>query len=322
MRICVYGAGAVGGSLAVRLHDAGSEVSLVARGAHAEAIRTSGLTLVAGETHSVARIRCVGDPDELPPQDVVVVAVKATQLGAIAKPLSRMLAARTHVMFAMNGVPWWFGAGVPASLVERLDPGAGMRNAVALEQIIGAVIYSSNEVVAPGVIRNYTPQRNRVLVGRPNGRNDPLVEALAGTFRSAGYDAQATSRIREEIWTKMLIVASASPVAALTGAPLSDLASDPGAFSVMSALMHEGASIGCHLGFAMPDDLDARLAFYRDKPVRPSLLQDFEARREPELDSGILAFCDIAAEAGVDVPVMRSVAALLRMKARAIATPP
>jgi 2-dehydropantoate 2-reductase len=321
MRICVFGAGAVGGSIAVRLHLAGAEISVVARGAHGQAIRASGLTLDSAGERVVVRVRCVDDPRDLAAHDVVIVAVKGTHLPGIAPSFAAMVQPATRVVFAMNGVPWWFGDGaaitLPDPLLERLDPGAHLRRALNSEQIVGAVVYSSNEVIAPGVIRNSTP-RNRIVLGKPGGHSDPVVHALAGLLQRGGYDAICTPAIRQELWIKMLIVVGASPVAALTGCSLQQLVNDDAAFALMTTLMREGTALGRRLGFAIPDDIDARLAYYRDKPARPSMLQDFEAGRAPELDNGILAFCAIAAAAGVAVPVMDAIATLVRMKAHTI----
>jgi 2-dehydropantoate 2-reductase len=322
LKICVYGAGAVGGSLAARLQRVGAGVSVIARGAHGAAIRRSGLTLIAGDDRVVVRVKCVEVPGELEAQDVVVVAVKSTQLPAIATTLGSLLTPATRVVFAMNGIPWWFGDGLavalPDALVAALDPDARLRRAIDLDRIIGAVVYSSNEVVAPGVILNSTPDRNRMILGKPDGGNDAVLDAMVDLLSHAGYDATATPSIRQALWTKMLIVVGASPVAALTGAALDQLVADESSLALMTALMQEGDAIGRRLGFVTPDDIGRRLAFYRDQPVRPSLLQDFEAGREPELDGGILAFAAIAAAAGVRVPVMDLVATLVRMKAVAM----
>jgi ketopantoate reductase len=149
-------------------------------------------------------------------------------------------------------------------------------------------------------------------------RGGAINHALAGLLQRGGYDAICTPAIRQELWIKMLIVVGASPVAALTGCSLQQLVNDDAAFALMTTLMREGTALGRHLGFAIPDDIDARLAYYRDKPARPSLLQDFEAGRAPEIDNGILAFCAIAAAAGVAVPVMDAIATLVRMKAHTI----
>jgi 2-dehydropantoate 2-reductase len=169
VKICVYGAGAVGGALAVRLREAGEDVSVVARGAHAQAIRERGLTLIAGETKRTVHVLCVDDPDELDAPDVVFVTVKQTHLPAMADSLSRILARGARVVLAMNGIPWWFADELPIprrnSLVDELDPGGVLRSSIDTARLIGAVVQSSNEVVEPGIVLSTTPTRNRMILG-------------------------------------------------------------------------------------------------------------------------------------------------------------
>ena len=317
VKICVYGAGAVGGSLAVRLSRAGADISVIARGDHGRAIRKSGLTLLSGGERLRASVPCVENPAVLPPQDVIIVTVKTPGLPAIADSLERMIMPATRVVFAMNGIPWWFAEGLdvalPDSIFDALDPGARLKRALRIDRIVGGVVYSSNEVTEPGVIRNAS-SRNRVILGKPDGSTDPIVNSLVELLQRAGYEAGETRAIRQEIWIKMLLVIGPSPVCALTGGTLRDLVNDEGSRALIATVMREGAAIGRRLGFVIPEDIDEMLAFYRDKPVRPSLLQDFETRRVPELDSGILAFSAIAAALGLPVPTLDNVATLVRLK--------
>ena len=319
MKICVYGAGAIGGSIAVRLSRAGADVSVVARGEHGRAIRRSGLTLLSGADRHCARLPCAEDPAQLPPQDIVVVTVKGPGLPAIAAPLRRMLAPDTRLVFIMNGIPWWFGAGLavalPDSLLDMLDPGAVLRHAFPPDRIIWGVVYSSNEVIEPGVVCNSTP-RNRLCLGRPDGRSDARLDALVALLTRAGYAAQTTAAISQEVWIKMLVVVGASPICALTGGSMEDLIRDAGTRDLVAMVMREAAATGRRLGFTIPDDIDQRLAYYGDAtiPVRPSMQQDFEAGREPEIENGILAFHAIAAAMGQEVPVMDVIATLVRAK--------
>lgn len=319
MKICVYGAGAIGGSIAVRLSRAGADVSVVARGEHGHAIRRSGLTLLSGSDRHCARLPCVEDPAQLPTQDIVVVTVKGPGLPAIAEPLRRMLAPDTRLVFIMNGIPWWFGAGLdtalPDTLLHMLDPGAVLRRAFPADRIIWGVVYSSNEVIEPGVICNSTP-RNRLCLGRPDGSSDPRLDELVALLTRAGYTAQTTATISQEVWIKMLVVVGASPICALTGGSMEDLIRDAGTRDLVATVMREAAATGRRLGFTIPEDIDTRLAYYGKAiiPVRPSMQQDFEAGREPEIENGILAFRAIAAAVGQAVPVMDVIATLVRAK--------
>lgn len=319
MKICVYGAGAVGGRLAVHLSRAGAEVSVIARGAHGRAIRRAGLALLSGEDRFCVRLQCEEDATALPAQDVVIVTVKGPGLPAIAEPLKRMAARGARVVFVMNGVPWWFADGLavtlPPTFADLLDPGARLRGAISTEQLVWGVVYSSNEVVEPGVVRSTNPT-NRLILGRPDGAADRQIDALVDLLARAGYEAKASANIRQEVWIKMRLIVGASTVSALTGGTLQQLIDDPSVRQLVVTLMREAAATGRRLGFEIPDDIDNRLDYYRDAtgPVRPSMLQDFDRGREPEIENGILAFSAIAAAVGQAVPAMDLVATLIRAK--------
>lgn len=318
MKICVYGAGAVGGALAVRLREAGEEVSVVARGAHADAIRQRGLTLIAGDSRRTVRVPCVDHPDALDAQDVVFVTVKQTHLPVIAETLSRMLARGARLVFAMNGIPWWFADELPIphcdALVAELDPGGVLRRCIDNARVIGAVVQSSNEVVEPGVVLSTTPTRNRMVLGNVVVAADNRIPEVVAVLERAGYTAWETPDIRRDLWNKMVLYLAVSPIAALTGLPLDKLVRDTGGYAMMTAVMREGIAIGRRLGFELADDVDDRIGFYRDKPTRPSMLKDFELGREPELASSVLIFDSIAKALDVPAPHIAMMATLARLK--------
>src|SRR5262245_23787363 len=178
MRICVYGAGAIGGNFAARLAAAGNDVSIVARGAHLEAIRAKGLTLLAGDKKIVAKVKASDRPADLGQQDAVLVTLKASGHHALGGGIEPLLGPDTPVAFVQNGIPWWYGHGLskdrpPAPDLSRLDPGGALARAVGLERTIGAVVTSSNHVIEPGVVRNISPDRNTVWVGEAEHRQTP-----------------------------------------------------------------------------------------------------------------------------------------------------
>ncbi|MBP8294597.1 MAG: 2-dehydropantoate 2-reductase [Burkholderiales bacterium] len=326
MRVCVYGAGAVGGHLAARLAAAGTDVSAIARGPHGQAIRERGLVLLRGDERLCVRPRCVEDPAALPPQDIVIVAVKGPGLPAVAARLPSLLGAHTRVVFAMNGIPWWFGNGgsivLPPQLVEQLDPGRQLRDALHPDQIVGCVVYSSNVVIEPGVIRNMTPQRNRMLLGRPDGGSDALLEDFAALLAHAGYDCAIAPDIRQLLWHKMLLIVSGSPISTLTGQTFGGIVGTPELRALMATLMREAGELGGALGFAVEDDIDQRLDFYLGSALKPSMLQDLEAGRALEIDNGISAFRAIAAALRFPVPALDVVGTLLAGLAAARAASP
>src|ERR1700741_4626780 len=190
MRICIFGAGAVGSHFAVRLADAGHDVSCVIRGPHLAAIKARGLTLRVGETETNAKVKASDDPAALGPQDLVISTLKATGVASLAPGLKPLLGAETPVIFAQNGIPWWYDIGLPAKHpttpdLSFLDPGGALRAAVPKARIIGGVIFSSNEVIAPAVVANLSPERNRLLVGECDDRASDRIERLRAALNAA-----------------------------------------------------------------------------------------------------------------------------------------
>ncbi len=209
MRICVFGAGAIGGNYATRLADAGNEVSVVARGPHLEAIRANGLTLLTGDRKIVARVKASDRPADLGPQDVVISTLKASSLSAIADTVAPLLGPGTPVVFAQNGIPWWYGHGLgkerpKAPDLSRLDPGGALLKAVGFDRTLGGVITSSNHVIEPGVVRNISPDRNVLWVGEPDDRQTPRIQKLRETLIAAGISSPSTTDIRYDIWHKLM----------------------------------------------------------------------------------------------------------------------
>jgi 2-dehydropantoate 2-reductase len=325
VKILVYGAGAVGGALAVRLASAGEDVSVVARGAHADAIRACGLTLTAGEVTRTVRVPCLTDADavDLAP-DVVFVTVKQTQLPAVARTLGRMQSAGAPLVLAMNGIGWWFADELPIpdkrAFVVELDPDGQLRDALPPKRLVGCVVQSSNEVVAPGVIVGTTPTRNRMILGDVARGGENGIPAICSVLSRAGYESFEAPDIRREIWNKMALWLAVSPISAITGLALDAIASDPAGFAVMAGVLREANAIGRKLGFDLADDVEERLGFYRDKPTRPSLVKDFELGREPELASGVTVFDVLAKAMDVDARHIATVAALARLRWRAMTT--
>ena len=222
MRICIFGAGAVGSHFAVRLALAGHDVSCVMRGPHLEAVKANGLTLRVGDAEFKANVRASDDPAELGPQDVVISTLKATGVGALAAGLQPLLRDDTAVVFAQNGIPWWYDIGIaekhpPTPDLGFLDPGGRLRAAVPKERIIGGVVFSSNEVVAPGVVANLSPDRNRLLIGECDDRLSERIARLRSALNEASIESPDVTEIRETIWSKLLTNMSMSVLCLLTG---------------------------------------------------------------------------------------------------------
>ena len=190
MRICIFGSGAVGSHFAVRLALAGHEVSCVMRGAHLEAVKANGLTLRVGDAEFSARVNASDDPATLGPQDFVISTLKATGLSSLATGLRPLLRDDTAIVFAQNGIPWWYELGLPPDQppspdLSFLDPGGVLRAAVSQQRIVGGVIFSSNEIVAPGLVVNDSPERNMLLVGECDDRASERIQRLRSALDGA-----------------------------------------------------------------------------------------------------------------------------------------
>jgi 2-dehydropantoate 2-reductase len=313
VKICVYGAGAGGGHIAVKLAAAGQDVSVVARGAHLAAIQKRGLQLRSGGRSLEAKVKATDDPNELGPQDIVVVAVKSTALRDVASNIGCLLTPATPVVFPQNGIPWWYGHGLsnkyPAppdipifTLADRF------LDSMRVEQVVGGVIYSANEIDAPGVIKNNSPDHNRLEIGSTVGPDSNDVMRIRATLNEAGIEAPVVDDIREAIWTKLLANMSASTIALVTRNQSSISRKDPALREIFIRLVGEGLAIAAAHGFAL--DLDAETMLSRLMDHKPSLLQDYEQSRPMEIAEIILAPAAFARARSVPCPTLDVFAAL------------
>src|SRR5262249_34021446 len=222
MRICIFGAGAVGSHFAVRLADAGHDVACVMRGPRLAAMKARGLALRVGDNETHVKVRASDDPATLGPQDLVISTLKATGVASLANGLKPLLGDDTPVIFAQNGIPWWYDIGLPADHpappdLSFLDPGGALRAAVPQHRIIGGVIFSSNEVVEPGVVENLSPDRNLLLIGECDDRASDRIGKWRALLEAASIGSAPTAQIRETIWSKLLTNMSMSVLCVLTG---------------------------------------------------------------------------------------------------------
>ena len=318
MRICIFGAGAVGSHFAVRLALAGHDVSCVMRGPHLAAVLARGLTLrVAAEEFS-AKVKASDDPTKLGPQDVVISTLKANSLGSLVTGLPPLLHDDTSVVFAQNGIPWWYDIGLPADQppppdLGFLDPGGRLRATVSKDRIIGGVIFSSNEIVEPGVVINLSPDRNMLLIGECDDRASARIDGLRAVLEQASIASAPVPHIRETIWSKLLTNMSMSVLCLLTGLTARAVRDDPDLHDVVPRLLDEANAI-------------AQSCFPEVKRVtrswpapdhKPSILQDFERGRPMEIDTLVRAPAAFARAADLSTPMLDLLAGLAIQKARA-----
>jgi len=325
MKIVIFGAGAVGGHVAARLGAgaarAGIEVSAVARGDQLAAIRERGLTLWIGDERTDARLHATDRPETLGVQDVVFVALKSSTLPDAAPAMAPLLGPDTRVVFAMNGIPWWYlyrcpDNGLPPPDLSRLDPGGVLARTIGFERVIGCMINSANTVVEPGVIRNSGGTLNKFTLGEPDGTVSRRIQAIAASFERAGVETPISSAIRNEIWEKLLRNLSTSPICAMTGEAIGVLSRHPELFELAKGLMTEGLATARAHGIDPGITVERAYARAPTTTHKSSMLQDFEANRPPEIDGLLTAVQAFAHVAGVPTPQLDAITALVIEKAR------
>lgn len=326
MRITLVGAGAIGGLLGTRLAGAGHEVSALARGASQAALRTMGWRLRAGGREERAPVAIVSDdPAAIGEQDLVILALKAQALPGLAPRLTPLLGARTRILSAMNGVPWWFTAGLPAAGPEPLasvDPGGAVARALPPERTLGAVVHISASRPEPGVSEH--TMGLGILVGEAvagGGRSGVTAAEVVDLLSAAGFEASRSADLRRDVWYKLWGNVTINPISALTGAMSDQIIADPLVRAFSTACMIETAAIGERLGTPIaqtPDDrheVTARLGGFRS-----SMLQDAEAGRPLEIEPIVGAVRELGMRVGVATPNVDALHGLIRLFARARGT--
>jgi len=322
-RICIFGAGAIGGYLAAALHEAGAEVSLVARGPHLEAIRAEGLGLEKDGTTTRYHLLASDRPADLGPQDYVVLAIKAHTIAMIIDDLMPLLGPDTAVVPAVNGLPWWYfhkartGTVLDEKPLQSVDPGGRVWAEIGPERAIGCVVYPACEIAAPGLVRHL--DGDRFTLGEPSMEQSERVKTLSSLMIAGGLKAPQKPRIRDEIWVKLWGNCSFNPVSALTGATLDAIGSDPESRALVHAIMTEVKTVGEAVGvrFSVPIEkrIDGAAAIIGHKP---STRQDIEAGRPLEIDPLVTAVLELAAGLGIETPTLAHVSALLKLQAETL----
>jgi 2-dehydropantoate 2-reductase len=323
-RICVFGAGAVGGHIAAKLVSAGLEVSAVARGANLEALRTAGIALREGERSYGGRLHASERAAELGVQDVVFATTKANALAALAQAAPALGGPHTLFVFVQNGIPWWYAHGLNSGLddgsraarpqppdLSRLDPGGVLARAIGPERVIGGVAYSSNQVVAPGRVDNFSEGRNMLVVGEIDDRQTPRIAELRALLTGAGLYSPPAADLRQSVWDK-LVINFGSTLCVPLGTPLSALAEDPALGAARERLFAEGRAIARAHGVSLADVPKRPGGGQVAGATRhkPSMLQDYELGRPMEIEAMLVAPCAFARAAGVEAPALEQLAAV------------
>jgi 2-dehydropantoate 2-reductase len=320
MKICIFGAGAIGGLMGAKLAAKGDvDVTFIARGPHLAAMRENGVKLISEGTEQIVHPRCVESAEEAGPQDYVLVTLKAHSLPSAAKQMQPLLGPDTAIVSAVNGIPWWYfhglGGAYEGRIVQSVDPDGQVSALLPPSRAIGCIVYPAAEVTAPGVIDH--SYGDRFSLGEPDGSRSPRAQALSEALIAAGFKAPVRPKIRDELWVKLWGNMAFNPISALTTATLDVLTGDEGQRGVARAMMLEGQRVAEALGVRFAIDVDKRIAGAAEVGAhKTSMLQDLERGRPMEIEALLGAVVELADWVGEAAPISRTVLALVRARAR------
>jgi 2-dehydropantoate 2-reductase len=319
MRICVFGAGAIGGYMGVKLAEAGADVSLVARGPHLDAMKSNGLRLIEETGETTVTPIASNDPADLGVQDYIIVTLKAHSVPAVVPKMAPLIGPNTTIVSGVNGVPWWYFHGVGGVLegtrLASVDPGDAQWTGFGPDKVLGCVVYPAAEVVEPGVIKHI--EGNRFSLGEPDGSKSDRAVALSQALMSAGLKAPVRPKLRDEIWVKLWGNLSFNPISALTHATLDILCTDPGTRAVARGMMVEAQEIAEKLGVKFPIDVERRIDGGAAVGAhRTSMWQDLDQGRPMEIDALVKSVQELGALTKTATPTIDTVLALTQLRAK------
>ena len=318
MRICIYGAGAIGGYVGALLAEAGADVSLIARGPHLKAMRENGLRLRIGDEEKVAQVTCTDDPASLGPQDYVFVSLKAHAIPGVVDAMRPLLSNDTSIVTAVNGIPYWYfyrhGGALEGTSLQSIDPGAKQWNTLRPERAIGCIVYPATEVVEPGVIQHV--YGDKFPIGEPSGETTERVQKLSDMMGAANLRAPVMSNIRDEMWLKLWGNVSFNPISALTHATLDVITENPGTRAVAKGMMMEAQAIAEKLGVNFRVDVERRINGAGAVGAhKTSMLQDLERGRAMEIDPLVTVVQELGQLTSIPTPTIDVVLALVQQRA-------
>ncbi|MGJ8605315.1 MAG: 2-dehydropantoate 2-reductase [Marivita sp.] len=319
MKICVFGAGAIGGYMGVKLAQAGADVSLVARGPHLAAMQANGLRLIEEDSEARVQVTASDNPADLGVQDYVIVTLKAHSVPPVVEKMKPLIGPNTTIVSGVNGVPWWYfhkiGGAHEGTRLESVDPGNAQWDGFGPDSVLGCVVYPAAEVIEPGVVKHI--EGNRFSLGEPDGSKSERAVALSQALSSAGLKAPVRPRLRDEIWVKLWGNLSFNPISALTHATLDVLCTDVGTRGVARGMMLEAQAIAEALGVKFPIDVERRIDGGAAVGAhRTSMLQDLDQGRPMEIDALVGSVQELGRVVGVPTPTIDTVLALVQLRAR------
>lgn len=318
MKTVIAGAGAIGAYIGALMARQGGEVVLFARGPHYRAMKEKGVRVQSADDNFVVRPEIVDDLEKAGKADVVFLGVKAHSLPDLAPNLRPLIGETTIFVSTQNGIPWWYfqkhGGELDGARLERIDPGGAISNVIAAGSVIGSIVYFATEVSEPGVIRHI--EGNRISLGEPDGSRSDRIRALADSLVKSGLRAPITTRIRPEIWVKLLGNMSFNPISALTGATLAAIARDPDVSILVKNMMLEAQEVANRIGIEFPITIEQRIAgAEKVGEHKTSMLQDLEMGRPLELEALVGSVLELGGRLGIDMPHTKTVYACTKLLA-------
>ena len=320
MKICIFGAGAIGGYLAVKLVQAGANVSLIARGQHLAKMKVNGMTLIESDGQRVnVPVTATDNPEDLGAQDYVFVTLKAHSVPPVINKMQPLISEQTTIVSGVNGVPWWYfhnqGGPLEGTRLASVDPDDAQWNGFGPDRVLGCVVYPAVEVIQPGVIKHI--EGNRFSLGEPSGEKSEIALALSKVLTAAGLKAPVRPRIRDEIWLKLWGNLSFNPISALTHATLDLLCTDPGTRKIARGMMLEAQEIAEKLGVKFPIDVERRIdGGAAVGPHRTSMWQDLNAGRPMEINALVRAVQELGELTQTQTQTIDTVLALIQLRAK------
>ncbi|MEL6794125.1 MAG: 2-dehydropantoate 2-reductase [Pseudomonadota bacterium] len=319
MKICIFGAGAIGGYMGAKLAEAGADVSLVARGPHLAAMQANGLTLIEESGTSIHKVTASDNAADLGPQDYVIVTLKAHSVPSVVEKMQPLIGPETTIVSGVNGVPWWYfhkhGGDLEGARLATVDPGDAQWNGFGPDRVLGCVVYPAAEVSEPGVVKHV--EGNRFSLGEPDGAKSDRAVALSKALMAAGLKAPVRPRLRDEIWVKLWGNLSFNPISALTHATLDVLCTSGDTRPIARAMMVEAQEIAEKLGVKFPIDVDRRIDGGAAVGAhRTYMLQDLDAGRPMEIDALVASVQELGRLTETPTPTIDTVLGLVRLRAR------
>jgi len=319
MKICIFGAGAIGGYMGAKLAQAGADVSLVARGPHLAAMKANGLRLIEEEGEITVPVTASDNAADLGPQDYVIVTLKAHSVPPVVPKMQPLIGETTTIVSGVNGVPWWYfhkiGGALEGTRLESVDPGNAQWDGFGPDRVLGCVVYPAAEVIEPGVVKHI--EGNRFSLGEPDGSKSERAMALSKALGAAGLKAPVRPKLRDEIWVKLWGNLSFNPISALTHATLDVLCTDPGTREVARNMMLEAQQIAESLGVRFPIDVDRRIQGGAEVGAhRTSMLQDLDQGRPMEIDALLGSVQELGRITDKPTPTIDTVLALVKLRGR------